>query len=49
MRLARVEDELIDKIWTTDRPPQPNTDIHGLKMKFTGICCNTSLDDIFRC
>ena len=46
MRLVRVEDELIDKIWTTDRPPQPNTDIHGLKMKFTGKSWSDKIRDV---
>ncbi|XP_063405041.1 xaa-Pro aminopeptidase ApepP-like isoform X2 [Mytilus trossulus] len=36
MKLARVEEDLIDKIWTTGRPVQPNTDIHGMKLTFTG-------------
>ncbi|CAC5378203.1 pepP [Mytilus coruscus] len=53
MKLARVEEDLIDKIWTTGRPAQPNTHIHGMKLSFTGderenvdALVVTSLDEV---
>ncbi|CAC5425169.1 pepP [Mytilus coruscus] len=46
MKLARVEEDLFDKIWTTGRPVQPNTHIHGMKLSFTGKSWIDKIKDI---
>ena len=34
--MKKIDTELVDLIWTTDRPEQPSTDINALPMQFAG-------------
>lgn len=36
LTLKAIEPDLVDKIWTSDRPPQPSTDINVLDIKYAG-------------
>ena len=36
--MKKIDQELVDLIWTTDRPQQPSTDINALPMQFAGKC-----------
>ena len=34
--MKKIDTELVDLIWTTDRPQQPSTNISALPMQFAG-------------
>ncbi|KAI1760148.1 aminopeptidase-like protein [Hypoxylon sp. FL1150] len=44
--LAPVEENLVDKVWGTDRPPQPNEPVIVLSDKFAGKDVKTKLADL---
>lgn len=37
LTIKAVPNELVDRMWTTGRPAQPNTDINALPIEFAGI------------
>ena len=48
VNLTQITDDLIDQIWTTGRPAQPNSTINALPMEYAGdtssfLSDNTSL------
>ncbi|KAI2630598.1 aminopeptidase-like protein [Hypoxylon sp. NC1633] len=44
--LAAVEENLVDKVWGKDRPPQPNEPVIVLSEKFAGKDVKTKLTDL---
>ncbi|CAG2211507.1 pepP [Mytilus edulis] len=46
LTLKAIEPDLVDKIWTSDRPPQPSTDINVLDIKYAGRKWEDKLRDV---
>ncbi|XP_046359220.2 xaa-Pro aminopeptidase ApepP-like [Haliotis rufescens] len=44
--MVEVNDDLIDQIWTSDRPPQPSTTINALSIEYAGKTWEEKISDV---